>query len=660
MKLKVGEIDNTIASLNSEIAYNQALKNQDLSDYGSTDPDEVDGTKDKDKSKDNKKTVEELLEISERYHEITREVAALEHQLELVGKAKERAFGSAKLAAMDKEIEALEKLKKKQEELYKAQLVYMAMDQTKVESAFSGVVFDEDGEISNYSDLVAQAAAELNAARTTYNNSGQTENDKAKLEAAEKAYEDKTALLQQYEETVDKTRESEIALQDAMDNIQAAHAEKLSYEMELQVIVKDADLRRLEYYLSKTEDDFYKRAEGLALMNEQVGIYSNQLTTYQDSLNKWDSALASGDINSQQYIDGLNELQDGMYGDLEALQELDSQMMHYYEETLSAAQEEIDKTTSRLEKQTTLLEHYMTILDLMGESTDYKKVGVILEGQAETTKNEMIAAKEEYLMFAKEAEEQYLLWQSATNEAEAELYKQQYEAALAASDEAQEEYLSKAEAYGESLKAILENSLNEYAQDLENALTGGTSFDQINTKLERAKSLQEEYLTTTNKIYETNKMMNTAQQEIDKSTNTVAKQKLKQFITETNELQKKNKLSQYELDIQQAKYELLLAEIALEEARDAKTTVRLQRDAEGNFGYVYTADQDKIAEAEQKLADAQNNLYNIGLDGAQDYMEKYQSVLSEMYDTFTDLQQQYLEGSFESEEEYQNAMAEAK
>ena len=648
------------AALASKITYLEASRNQDLDEYGSTDPDDVDETGDK-KDKDKKdKDVQELLELTERYHEITREVAALEHQLELVGKAKERAFGSAKLAAMDKEIEALEKLKKKQEELYKAQLVYMAMDQTKVESAFSGVVFDEDGEISNYSDLVAQAAAELNAARTTYNNSGQTEDDKAKLEAAEKAYEDKTALLQQYEETVDKTRESEIALQDAMDNIQAAHAEKLSYEMELQVIVKDADLRRLEYYLSKTEDDFYKRAEGLALMNEQVGIYSNQLTTYQDSLNKWDSALASGDINSQQYIDGLNELQDGMYGDLEALQELDSQMMHYYEETLSAAQEEIDKTTSRLEKQTALLEHYMTILDLMGESTDYKKVGVILEGQAETTKNEMIAAKEEYLMFAKEAEEQYLLWQSATNEAEAELYKQQYEAALAASDEAQEEYLSKAEAYGESLKAILENSLNEYAQDLENALTGGTSFDQINTKLERAKSLQEEYLTTTNKIYETNKMMNTAQQEIDKSTNTVAKQKLKQFITETNELQKKNKLSQYELDIQQAKYELLLAEIALEEARDAKTTVRLQRDAEGNFGYVYTADQDKIAEAEQKLADAQNNLYNIGLDGAQDYMEKYQSVLSEMYDTFTDLQQQYLEGSFESEEEYQNAMAEAK
>jgi hypothetical protein len=33
-----------------------------------------------------------------------------------------------------------------------------------------------------------------------------------------------------------------------------------------------------------------------------------------------------------------------------------------------------------------------------------------------------------------------------------------------------------------------------------------------------------------------------------------------------------------------------LAEIALEEAQNAKATVRLQRDNEGNYGYVYTAD----------------------------------------------------------------------
>jgi hypothetical protein len=40
------------------------------------------------------------------------------------------------------------------------------------------------------------------------------------------------------------------------------------------------------------------------------------------------------------------------------------------------------------------------------------------------------------------------------------------------------------------------------------------------------------------------------------------------------------------------------AQIALEEAQDAKDTVRLTRDSEGNYGYVYTANEDKIADAE--------------------------------------------------------------
>jgi hypothetical protein len=66
-----------------------------------------------------------------------------------------------------------------------------------------------------------------------------------------------------------------------------------------------------------------------------------------------------------------------------------------------------------------------------------------------------------------------------------------------------------------------------------------------------------------------------------------------------------------------------LAELALEEARDAKSQVRLKRDSEGNFGYVYTANAEEIADAEEKLLDAQNELYNKALEGANGYAEKY-------------------------------------
>jgi hypothetical protein len=96
--------------------------------------------------------------------------------------------------------------------------------------------------------------------------------------------------------------------------------------------------------------------------------------------------------------------------------------------------------------------------------------------------------------------------------------------------------LSDAEAWAEALKAVLENDLAEFGQTLENALTGGTSFDTLTTQMERAVSLQEDYLTTTNKIYETNKLINTAQQAIDKTTNSAAKRRLKAYINETEQL----------------------------------------------------------------------------------------------------------------------------
>jgi hypothetical protein len=50
-------------------------------------------------------------------------------------------------------------------------------------------------------------------------------------------------------------------------------------------------------------------------------------------------------------------------------------------------------------------------------------------------------------------------------------------------------------------------------------------------------------------------------------------------------------MTQYEVDYLNKKYELRLAEIALEEAQNAKDQVRLSRNADGGWGYVYTANQ---------------------------------------------------------------------
>jgi len=177
----------------------------------------------------------------------------------------------------------------------------------------------------------------------------------------------------------------------------------------------------------------------------------------------------------------------------------------------------------------------------MGKSNDYKMVGKVLEGQVKTTKDAMTVSKQWYETQRANADSlaaEYAAAQArGASDAELEIIKANWDAAEASANEAQDKMLSDAEAWAEALKAVLENELADLGQTLENALTGGTSFDTLTTQMERAASLQEEYLTTTNQIYETNKLMRTAQQEIDKTTNAVAKQKLKAYINETEQLQ---------------------------------------------------------------------------------------------------------------------------
>jgi hypothetical protein len=67
-----------------------------------------------------------------------------------------------------------------------------------------------------------------------------------------------------------------------------------------------------------------------------------------------------------------------------------------------------------------------------------------------------------------------------------------------------------------------------------------------------------------------------------------------------------------------------------------------------------------LAEAQQELEDAQNSLYNIGLEGANDYAQKYNDTLQEMYDTLTSISEAYFNGEIGSYEEYQAQMTAAQ
>ena len=599
-------------------------------------------------------------DIVDRYKEINDQLDNIKDTYEDISKEADRLYGTNKINALKKANNELQKeiglLEKKKEEAQK----YLKIDKEALELAAkrAGVQLEfKDDEIINYTialeELYNQLKALTDAAGETVDEAEQKAIDDLQekineLKAAIKAFDDTRELIEDIDNDI----------KDKFYKWQDNNYEALQLKLELKLEINDAELKKLEYFLGKYSDNFYKMAESAALMNDKIDPTIQNLEDYKNHKEALDAAYASGQISQEAYVEGLKEVREGYYANLEALIELDKQMMYYYGDTLDAAQAEIDSFTDHMEHLTDVFDHYMSLMEILGKQKDYNAMGNFLEGKADTIRDRLDVAKEYYEMLKEnsKADEYWANYQAALSSGDedmAQWWKEQWDAEVDALDEAQAEMLGLTEEWAEAMKAIIENNMNKIAETLEKTLTGGTTFDTLMDEFDKLNTRQEEYLTKTNQIYETNKLMRTASKALDETDNKVAKQKLKNFIDETKSLQENTQLSKYELEIQQAKYDLLLAEIALEEAQNAKSTVRLSRDSEGNFGYVYSADQDAIDAAQQGVDDASNSLYNLSLEGQQEYTEKYLQAQQDMYNELTELQQAWINGEIASEEEYQ-------
>ena len=107
---------------------------------------------------------------------------------------------------------------------------------------------------------------------------------------------------------------------------------------------------------------------------------------------------------------------------------------------------------------------------------------------------------------------------------------------------------------------------------------------------------------------------------------------------ELKALREKDKLSQYDLDRADLRYQIALKQIALEDAQQNKSKMRLRRDSQGNYSYQYTADDDQIAKTQQEISDLYNQLYNLDKN-------KYSDSLREIYDVWNEYQEKMAEAA---------------
>jgi hypothetical protein len=143
------------------------------------------------------------------------------------------------------------------------------------------------------------------------------------------------------------------------------------------------------------------------------------------------------------------------------------------------------------------------------------------------------------------------------------------------------------------------NAITQAVDDFNESIYKFNGLDGLVSDYEMIREQQDLMVEDYEKIYSLNKLNRNLEKTLDNSKLTAGRAKLLEIQKEINDLNKSNvELSRYDLDYLQAKYDLKVAEMELENARNAKDTVMLSKDSEGNWSYIYSQNANVVEEAE--------------------------------------------------------------
>lgn len=585
----------------------------------------------------------------ERYHVIKQKIEDLEEVMEHLAKAKERAFGTSKLELMDQEIE-------KYDEMIDLQNQYLDeinkyWDEDKALIASYGAEFDETGVITNYDEIMKRQIDKYNSSI------GKNEDVD---EVAEEAYDDFIEALEQYEETNNLRQDELEKLYDLQTELADVIFEKTQYKIEIKIAVKDDELEYLDYLLSKIEDDAYSAAEAIALIGEKAENALEKTKTYSDGLLE---LLNNHGINSIEELDKLTvddlKAKNFTEDEIDQIREWRSSILEANQELLemrATIQEKVldsfNQFSEDVQDQIDLFEHYQNILEGVKDITSL--LGAQLNEQSKlvlrnlnrslmnNSINNLAGAKQQVEALKQmraNAQEQYdkavangdsigiKQWSDSLKEIDEQVHS------------AEENFLDTWQEALERARDIFEEEMDNIVKEFEDGISPiYGSIEALQDAITRANELNDQYLSDADKTYELNKLRRQIEGSIDDTDIIPHKQALNKLQDELNKkLKDGSKISEYDLKILQSKYELELARQKLEDVQNSNETVRLTRDNNGNWGYVYSANEDKIAEAEQEYEDKLNayqkaneeylkTLENNILQLQSDYQEKLTAI----------------------------------
>lgn len=578
-------------------------------------------------------TTKELKEVLERYHEITREIEYQKELLDDISTAADRAYGTDKIEMLTQKIEKLNKVAELQSQKQAAAAAFVASDLEALRANGLSVEYDTASmELKNYTQLLQQITDEYNS---RINSVGKDQQD-----MVQKEYDDKMQLLENYEDSIDTFREQLNEYEDAMRQIEDAKLEKVKEALQIRIDWKEMQdtLREFQKEINESIGDALDNGVRNAGLNAQ-GV-KDEISMFADYETKMNSLL---DMirNANQYTD-VQALQDELADLRKELVDSGSAMLDYIETLKETLPDALDAAADRFEEFISMLESNMGVLDAMNDLIDLQtinnsladKYAMLSKTYNATLENSLTQAKlqKQYMERAETQlhEAEIALANATQGTAEYDILKANRDALLEDYQEAQDAMLEATAQAMEAAKNIYSNALDDIFYEFENKMTRGLGFDQLQAKYNRTKDEDNRFLDGVNRFVETQDLNNKVQESIAKASTDYAKSTLKALQDEFAERQANADLSEYDLKIMEAKYNMTLKQIALEEAQNAKSKVRLVRGANGNYNYLFTADEADINSKQQEYLKAMQDYYNTAKDQTENITGEIVSLWQEM------------------------------
>ena len=604
-----------------------------------------------------KEDLKTLQEVEDRYHEINREIQRQDDLLDDLSNTTDRAWGTDALDDYENEIKALEK----QQELYNQKLKeaqdYLVQDSALVKKYFADAQIGADGEITNYEDLLRENLNLYNAAVEHYNLAvaGKTLSEeehtalKNRLDAEKKLFEQRQKALEQYESTLDVVRDTTDNIQENARSIADKKLEEIKFKMEIVLDVKSMKdaVRNLSKEIAEMFGDALTHGlESAKLSAEGAQAEAALLPSYQEEWNSLKELYESttDDADRRAIMDEIKSLQGNIVDSAKAIAEWANSIEDIVPDAVDAASERFAAFTDQLEHNTSVLDTIKELYTLQGVTYKTAEGFNRLQKNSQEKLNAQLASAKLQRGWYEQAAQRLEEAQAKLDSLGGDETDLRYDAYKKARDAYLEEFNEAQEAYLSSAKEAMETAQDMYLQQIEKAVyefgqavSNGVGLDLLQDKYDHYIEQNERYFDKVNEAYQVSAWYNKLQQDIDNTTNSAHKERLKALQEEINQRREGNKLSQYDLDILNAKYQVLQAQMALEDAQNAKNQIQLVRDSQGNWNYQYTANQDDIANAQQNLLDAENDWYNIAKQQVTDVTGEIVSTWKECQDKIKDI-----------------------